>query len=104
MGCCLPFGNNNNNKPIIEITDETPKGKEFDYLRPEDKIIYGVDTTYDVPRIDIDSNGWYMNSVRLWHKSKKVRPHFLMLRNTPSVSPQISFSSDICDSRIDTAF
>ena len=104
MGCCLSFGNNNNNKPRIEIIDETPKGKEFDYLRPEGKITYGIDTTYDVLRIEIDFNGWYVNSVRLWRKNKKVRPHFVMLRKTPSVSPQISFSSDTCDSGIDTVF
>ena len=55
MGCCLSFVDND--KPRIEIIDEIPKGKEFDYLRPEGKIIFGVDTTYDVPRIEIDFNG-----------------------------------------------
>ena len=47
-------------------------------------------------------NGWYVNSVRLWPESKKVRPHFLMLRRTPLVSPQISFPSESFDSGIDT--
>ena len=51
MGCCLSFGNN---KPRIEIIDQIPQGREFDYLRPEDKITYSIDTTYDVPRIEID--------------------------------------------------
>ena len=101
MGCRLSFGNN---KPRIEIIDQTPKRKEFDYLRPEGKITYSIDSTYDVPRIEIDFNGWYVNSVRLWPESKKVRPHFLMLRRTAPVSPQISFSSGSFDSGIDTVF
>ena len=54
MGCCLSFGNN---KPRIEIIDQTPKGKEFDYLRPEGKITYSIDSTYDVPRTEIDFKG-----------------------------------------------
>ena len=102
MGCCLSFVDND--KPRIEIIDEIPKGKEFDYLRSEGKIIFGIDTTYDVPRIEIDFNGWYVNSVRLWPESKKVKPHFLMLRWTPPVSPQISFSNESFDSGIDTVF
>ena len=99
MGCCLSFGNN---KPRIEIIDQIQQGREFDCLRPEDKITYSIDTTYDAPRIEIDFNGWYVNSVRLWPESKKIRPHFLMLRRTPLVSPQISFSSESFDSGIDT--
>ena len=45
--------------------DETPKGHEFDYLRPEGKITYSIDETYDVPKIQIALEGWYVNSVRL---------------------------------------
>ena len=69
-------------------------------MRPEGTITYSIDTTYDVPRVDIAFDGWYVNSDCLWPKSKKIRLHFLMLERTPSVSPQISFSSDesgICD-------
>ena len=76
MGCCLSFPNN---KSRIEIIDQIPKGKEFNYLRPEGKITYSIKTTYDVPRIEFDFNDWYVNSVRLWPASKKFRPHFLML-------------------------
>ena len=37
MGCCCSFFNTT--KPKIKIIDETPKGHEFDYLRPEGKIV-----------------------------------------------------------------
>ena len=84
--------------------DETPKGHEFDYLRPEGKITYSIDETYDVPKIQIALEGWYVNSVRLWSKDKKVRPHFLMLERTPPVSPQISFPSDNENGICDTVF
>ena len=69
-------------------------------MRPEGKITYSIDTTYDVPRIGIDFNGWYVYSVRFWPESKKVRPHFLMLQRTPPVPPQISFSSESFDSGV----
>ena len=89
-----------NKRLEIKTIDETPKGQEFDCLRPEGKIIYSIDTTYDVPRVEITFDGWYVNSIRLWPKSKKIRPHFLILERTP-VSPQVSFSSSdesgICD-------
>ena len=98
MDCCCSFFNTT--KPKIKIIDETPKGSEFDYLRPEGKITYSTDSTYDVPKIEIAFDGWYVNSVRPWPKSKKVRSHFLMLERTPPVSPQISFTSGesgVCD-------
>ena len=97
MGCCYSFFDK---KPKIKIIDETPKGREFNYLRPEGTITYSTDTTYDVPRVDIAFDGWYVNSVCLWPKRKKIRLHLLMLERTPPVLPQISFSSvesGICD-------
>ena len=87
MGCCC--SSFNTSKAKIKIIDEIPKGREFDYLRSEGKITYSI--AFD---------GWYVNSVRLRPKSKKVRSHFLMLERTPPVSPQISFTFDessICD-------
>ena len=39
------------NKRSIEINNETPNGKQFDYLRPEGTITYTVDRMYDVPEI-----------------------------------------------------
>ena len=47
------------------IIDETAKGQEYEYLRPEGKITYSIDTTYDVPKIKTAFDGWYVNSVRL---------------------------------------
>lgn len=99
MGC-LSFAYK---KSKVEIIDETPKREDYDYLRPEGKIIYKIDLTYDVPKIEINFNGWYVNSVRLWPESKKARCHFLMWERTLPVSPQVSFSSS--DSGVnDTAF
>ena len=101
MGCCY---SSFNKRPKIKIIDETPKGQEFNYLRPEGKITYSIDTTYDVTRVEIAFDGWYVSSVRLWPKSKKIRPHFLMLERTPPVSPQVSFSSDDQSGICDTVF
>ena len=42
MGCRLSFGNN---KPRIEIIDQIPKRKEFDYLRPKGEITYSINKT-----------------------------------------------------------
>ena len=59
MGCC--FSSNKKKKPRFEITDNTPKVQEYDYLRPESKIIYNTDTTYNVPKIDIAFDDRYVN-------------------------------------------
>lgn len=73
MGSCFSFLN----KPNVEIIDETPKGKQFDHLRPEGVITYTVDRMYDVPEVKINFDGWYEASVLLWPKSSKVRLNFL---------------------------
>ena len=97
---CLSFAYK---KSKVEIIDETPKREDYENLRPEGKIIYKIDFTYDVPKIEINFNSWYVNSIRLWPESKKARLHFLMWERTPPVSPQVSFSSS--DSGVnDTAF
>lgn len=66
-------------------------------MRPEGRMIYSIDKVYDVLKVEIDLDGWYMNIVRLWpkNKKKKIRRHFWLLQRTPNVSPQIpSESSD----------
>ena len=65
-------------------------------MRPEGRMIYSIDKVYDVLKVEIDLDGWYMNSVRLWPKNKKkIRRHFLLLQRTLTVSPQVpSESSD----------
>ena len=90
MGCCFSRDRGSN----IEITDEIESRKDFDYLRPKGKLIYKIDSVYDVPKTDILFEGWYPNSVRLWPRDNKARRHFLMLERTPPVSPQISSFDD----------
>ena len=63
MGCCFSF-----NKPKINIIDEAPEGKNFDYLRPKGTITYTIDRTYNVPLIQFNFDGWFESSVRLWPK------------------------------------
>ena len=90
-------------RPSVEIIDETPKEKQFDYFRPEGRIIYTVDRMCDVPQIKINFDGWYKASVSLWPKSKKMRSNFLNLQRTPLLSPTFSISSST-DSGINTEF
>ena len=98
MGGCFSF-----NRPSVEIIDETPKGKQFDYLRPERRIIYTVDRMCDVPQTEINFDGWYKASVGLWPKFNKMRSNFLNLQRTPLLSPTVSISSST-DSGINTVF
>ena len=49
MGSCFSF-----NRPSIEIIIEMPKGKQFDYLRPEGTITtYTVDRMYDDLEVEL---------------------------------------------------
>ena len=97
MGSCFSF-----NRSDIEIIDETPMGKQFDYLRPEGTITYTVNRMYDVPKIEINFDGLYEASVCLWPKSNKMRS-VLNLQRAPLSSPTFSISSSN-DSDIDTVF
>ena len=51
--------------------------------------------------IEINSKGWFENSVCLWPKNDRMRENFILLERTPAPSPSISFLSD---SGIDTVF
>ena len=88
MGGCFSF-----NRPSVEIIDETPKGKQFDYLRPKGRIIYTVDRMCDVPQTEINFDGWYKASVSLWPKSNKMRSNFLNLQRPPLLWPTFCISS-----------
>ena len=57
----------------IEIIVEILLGEEFDYLRPKGKLVCKIDSVYDVPKIDIIFDDWYINSVCLWSKDKKTK-------------------------------
>ena len=97
MGNC--FSSNTSN---IKITDETPVGEQFDYLRPEGTITYTIDRMYDVPEIEINLNGWYKSSVLLWPKYPRMRSNFLRIKRMPLPSPSVS--SVLYDSGHDTVF
>ena len=45
-------------KPNIEIIDYTPRGKRFDFLRPNRTITYNIHRMYDIPEIKINFDGW----------------------------------------------
>ena len=97
MGCCFSY-----DEPRIEIIDETPEGKDFDYLRPKGTITYSIDSTYNIPLIEINFDGWFESCVGLWPKNNTMRSNFLLLEKTPTLSPRISFSSS--DAGVDTVF
>ena len=68
MGGCFSFNRSNE--------DEMPKGKQFDYLRPEGTITYTVDRMYDVSEVEINFDSWYRASgasVCLSPKSTKIK-------------------------------
>lgn len=89
MGCCF-----SPNEPRIKNIDETPQGQNFAYLRPEGTITYPIDTTYNIPLIEIQFDGSFESSVCLWPKDNRARSNFLLLERTPPPSLSISFRSD----------
>ena len=92
----------NNELSRIEVIDKTPEGENFDYLRLKGTITYSIDSTYNIPFIEINFDGWFESSARLWPKNNKIRSNFLLLERTPPPSPSMSsFSSD---SIVDTVF
>ena len=87
MGCCF---SSSRDKPI-EVIDTIDPSKHFDYLKPSSKLFYKVDDIYNVLRIDVNFDGWYPNSVRLWPKDNSARQYFLMIERAPPTSPQLSY-------------
>ena len=63
MDCCF-----SPNEPRIKNIDETPQGQNVAYLRPERTITYPIDTTYNIPLMEIQFDGSFESSVRLWPK------------------------------------
>ena len=60
MGCYF------SKEPRVKIFDEIPKSERHAYLRPEGTVVYLIDRTYNIPMIQIISDGWFETSVRLW--------------------------------------
>lgn len=40
-------------EPNIEVIDETPEGRQFNFLRPEGTITYEINPMYDIPEIEL---------------------------------------------------
>ena len=49
------------NRPNLEIIDEMPEGKQFDYLRP-----YTIDRMHNVLKVEINFNDWRKARIHLW--------------------------------------
>ena len=81
----------------VKIIDDIPLGGDFNYLRPNGYITYTIDTKYNVLLIEINFDGWFETSVRLWPKSKKARSKFLLLERIPSPTPSVSSFTSIVD-------
>ena len=86
MGCCFSC-----NEPRIEITDGTPEGETFNYLRPKGATTYSIDCIYHIPLIEINFDGLSESSVCFRPKNNKMRSNFLFLEQTSPASPSISF-------------
>ena len=97
MGNCFSSSDSN-----IKLIDQTPPGERFDFLRPEGTTTYTIDRMYDVPKIKINFNRWYENSIRLSPKNPGMRSHFLRMKRTPI--PSSSESDLTYDSVFDTVY
>ena len=86
MGSCC----SRKQKLKVKIVDTIDKSQEFDYLRPKGRLVYKIDSVYNVPKIDIYFDGWYANSIRLLPKISEARKHFLRIERTPPFSSPIS--------------
>ena len=53
---------------VVDIIDKDEKN----YLRLKGKLIFKMDSIYNVPKIDDLFDNWYTNSMRLRAKTKKA--------------------------------
>ena len=90
MGCVFT----KKNKVEIKVADIIDKG-EKNYLRLKGKLIWRMDSIYNVPKIDGLFDNWYTNSMKLWPKTEKAREYFLGIERTPINSSNFSGSSGI---------
>ena len=97
MGGCFSSESN------VEIIDEIPEGKQYDFLRPGGTSAYRINQMYDIPEIEINFDGWHKSSIRLWLISDTFRSKFLKFHRTPLPSPTYSSSSSD-DSGFHTVF
>ena len=59
-------------KTIVKKIDEVLLGDVFNYLSPSGYNTYMIDTKYNVPLIEINFDGWFETSVRLWLNLKRL--------------------------------
>lgn len=75
MKWTVVFFNFKRNDVKTRLVDNIKKGK-YDYLRPEGEIVLTMDTVFNVSMLDINFDGLFVNSVRLWHKADCARHSF----------------------------
>ena len=95
MGCFF-----SSDEQKLKLSNLTPPGAEFDYLRQNGTISFSVDRKYNIPAVEINFEGWCKNSVRLWPYHTEQRENLLQLQRTPLQTPSISSE----DSGYDTVF
>ena len=88
-------------KPTIDALDYTPKGSEFEYLRPREQIIVQIDEKFKVPVVILDLDECTPKYVCLWPYTCLQRKYFLNLDRTALPTPSPSEDSD---SGYDTVF
>ena len=98
------FSKTINDVSNIEISDYTPQGPEYNYLRPTGIITVEMDKKWKVPVIHFDLDGWSPTFIRLWPENNPQREYFLILPRTPLPTPSSSSSSEYGDSGFNTVF
>ena len=78
MGRCFSF-------------NETSEGKNFNYSSSKGTSTYTIYRTYNIPLIELNFDGWFESSARLWQKNNKARLNFLLLERTPPVHQTFLF-------------
>ena len=70
----------------VNIIVTIVEGSEFDYLRPKGRIIFKIDSAYDVPQLDIFL---VIGTLTVLGFGRKARKHFLRIERTPPDTPPI---------------
>lgn len=88
MGCCLSVIAKTSSN--IETLDSTSSSSEYDLLRPKGTITVDINNKWNIPVIDINFDGLYKSTIRLWPNNNAQRENFLLLERTPLPSPDVS--------------
>lgn len=63
-------------KLTIDVLDYTPKGSEFEYLRPRGQIIVQIDEKFKLADVILHFDEYSPKYVRLWPYDCSHRKHF----------------------------